>query len=43
MHYFCGGVGTPALAISPLDRIGAQRLYGPPIAGTLFINPDAGA
>jgi len=31
MHYFCGGVGTPELAITDLDRQGAQQLYGPPL------------
>lgn len=30
MHYFCGGAGTSHLRISPLDRIGAQSIYGPP-------------
>lgn len=32
MHYFCGGVGSRELAISPLDRDGAQRVYGLPLA-----------
>ncbi|MQW77959.1 hypothetical protein GHK92_18995 [Nocardioides sp. dk4132] len=32
MHYFCGGVGTSELAITDLDREGAQQLYGPPLA-----------
>lgn len=32
MHYFCGGVGSQTLAISDLDRIGAQKVYGPPLA-----------
>ncbi|WP_166391196.1 matrixin family metalloprotease [Nocardioides ochotonae] len=31
MHYFCGGVGTSELAITDLDREGAQQLYGPPL------------
>jgi hypothetical protein len=31
MHYFCGGVGSRTLEITQLDRIGAQRLYGPPL------------
>lgn len=31
MHYFCGGVGSRELAISPLDRDGAQRVYGLPL------------
>jgi hypothetical protein len=30
MHYFCGGFGTSALAISTLDRQGSQRVYGGP-------------
>jgi hypothetical protein len=29
MHYFCGGVGSRLLAITELDKIGSQRLYGP--------------
>lgn len=32
MHYFCGGGGTRALAITDLDRNGSQRLYGLPLA-----------
>jgi hypothetical protein len=32
MHYFCGGVGSRELAISELDRVGAQKVYGPPLA-----------
>ena len=31
MHYFCGGVGSRDLAITALDRVGAQVLYGPPL------------
>ena len=27
MHYFCGGAGSLALAISPLDRSGHRKLY----------------
>lgn len=30
MHYFCGGVGSPELAITELDREGSQKVYGPP-------------
>jgi hypothetical protein len=32
MHYFCGGVGSRDLAITSLDRVGAQVVYGPPPA-----------
>jgi hypothetical protein len=32
MHYFCGGVGSKELAITETDRIGAQVVYGPPLA-----------
>jgi hypothetical protein len=32
MHYFCGGVGSRELAISELDRVGAQNVYGPPLS-----------
>lgn len=31
MHYFCGGVGSRKLEITPVDRMGAQQLYGPPL------------
>jgi hypothetical protein len=30
MHYFCGGVGSPALQITEVDRQGARQVYGPP-------------
>ena len=30
MHYFCGGVGSRTLAITPLDRGASVSLYGPP-------------
>lgn len=33
MHYFCGRVGSRDLNITPLDREGAQKVYGPPHAG----------
>ncbi|MFY9618253.1 MAG: M57 family metalloprotease [Pyrinomonadaceae bacterium] len=36
MHYFCGGVGKPELAITELDRTGAQKLYGPPLNTFVF-------
>jgi Matrixin len=29
MHYFCGAVGSRELAITELDRLGAQKVYGP--------------
>jgi hypothetical protein len=31
MHYFCGGVGSRTLAITEVDRAGAQGVYGPPL------------
>jgi hypothetical protein len=37
MHYFCGNKGTRELRISALDRIGAQQVYGPPLASIQFI------
>jgi hypothetical protein len=33
MHYFCGGVGSRKMEITALDVAGAQRVYGPPLAG----------
>lgn len=36
MHYFCGGVGNPELAITEVDRRGSQILYGPPDADFVF-------
>ncbi|MDT8306782.1 MAG: matrixin family metalloprotease [Anaerolineae bacterium] len=30
MHYFCGGVGSPELLITEVDRQGARQVYGPP-------------
>ncbi len=36
MHYFCGGVGSRRLEITQVDRIGAQQLYGPPLADFQF-------
>lgn len=41
MHYFCGGVGTNALKISALDRQGAQRVYGPPLASAALVESEA--
>lgn len=37
MHYFCGGVGTKDLSITELDRMGAQRIYGPPFSSVMFV------
>jgi len=31
MHYFCGQVGSIDLAITELDRLGAQKVYGLPL------------
>ncbi len=42
MHYFCGGVGNPALGITELDRIGAQRVYGAPLADSRLIEATGG-
>lgn len=39
MHYFCGGLGTNVLAITALDRKGAQQVYGPPLAGAVLVDP----
>jgi hypothetical protein len=37
MHYFCGGVGSPELALTELDRLGSQKLYGPPFDQFFFV------
>ncbi len=37
MHYFCGGVGSPMLEITELDRIGAQKVYGPPFSSLMLV------
>lgn len=37
MHYFCGGVGSSDLSITPTDKIGAQKVYGPPLKTFLFV------
>jgi hypothetical protein len=39
MHYFCGGVGSRELAITDLDKTGAQKLYGPPLNTFAFAEP----
>jgi Dual-action HEIGH metallo-peptidase len=36
MHYFCGGVGTRELLLTELDKLGAQKLYGPSFDGYFF-------
>ena len=37
MHYFCGGAGSRELALTELDRIGSQKLYGPPFSSFTFV------
>jgi hypothetical protein len=37
MHYFCGGRGSRSLALTDIDREGAQRVYGSPRATTRFV------
>jgi hypothetical protein len=37
MHYFCGDVGSRQLAISDIDRVGSQRVYGPPLETFEFL------
>lgn len=32
MHYFCGDVGSRSLAITDVDRVGSQLVYGPPLS-----------
>jgi hypothetical protein len=39
MHYFCGSVGSKALAITELDREGARKLYGPPLGDFHMVEP----
>jgi hypothetical protein len=31
MHYFCGGVGSTALAITDIDTVSSQKVYGAPL------------
>jgi hypothetical protein len=38
MHYFCGGVGSSQLAMTELDRLGAQKVYGPPFTELLIVD-----
>lgn len=37
MHYFCGGVGSRTLAITDVDRIGSQKLYGMPFESFNYV------
>ena len=37
MHYFCGGVGSRTLAITDIDRIGSQKLYGMPFSSFNYV------
>ncbi|SNS21062.1 hypothetical protein SAMN06893096_102519 [Geodermatophilus pulveris] len=39
MHYFCGGVGRPELAITALDRTGSRSVYGPPLDDFTEVSP----
>lgn len=36
MHYFCGEVGSAKLDITEMDRLGAQKVYGPPLSSLLL-------
>jgi hypothetical protein len=38
MHYFCGEVGSRELAITELDRAGAQKVYGPSLSAMLLVD-----
>lgn len=37
MHYYCGGVGSPDLALTELDRLGAEKVYGPSFASMVIV------
>lgn len=37
MHYFCGGLGSPTLAITEKDLASAQQVYGLPLARFQFV------
>ena len=39
MHYFCGGVGSRNLAITDVDRAGAQMVYGVPLTRFDLLKP----
>jgi len=38
MHYFCGEVGTRDLKITEVDKTGARKVYGLPLAQLRFID-----
>jgi hypothetical protein len=38
MHYFCGDLGSDTLAITEVDRVGSQKVYGPPLESFLFVS-----
>jgi len=38
MHYFCGEVGSRQLAITELDRLGAQKVYGPTLSSMMLVD-----
>jgi hypothetical protein len=38
MHYFCGAVGSRELAITELDRLGAQKVYGPSLSAMMLVD-----
>jgi hypothetical protein len=37
MHYYCGGVGSAELGLSELDKLGAQKFYGPPLDQFFYV------
>jgi len=37
MHYFCGDVGSAELAVTEVDKLGSQKLYGPPFDQFSFV------
>jgi hypothetical protein len=38
MHYFCGEVGSRERAITDLDRLGAQKVYGPSLSSMMLVD-----
>lgn len=38
MHYFCGELGSDTLAITETDKIGAQKVYGPPLRSFFLVS-----